>query len=211
MKRSMTRLRRSTNVQENYSGPSKHLYRAFALLTLAVLVAACDTKLGTQETTERLPQFVIPGARIPVELEISLDLAIPNPAIDLGAGSTFVTSVGIRNLTLNILDISDVDSTDDGAEDSFDFLTSLSISIRANFRGRTNELLVATLPDGDPQFGSAARELKLTTVNSNINFLDFLQASGGYQVILSLSGTIPPDNVIVAGSLRYRAGLGINL
>ena len=148
---------------------------------------------------------------MPTELGVALGLAIPSPAIDLGSGSSFVTFVTIRNLTLNILDISDTDSIDDGAEDSFDFITGLDVSIRANFRGRTNELLVATLPDGDPQFGSAARELVLTVVSSNINVLDFLEASGGYEIVISLRGNIPPDNVIISGSIRYRVGLGLNV
>ena len=188
---------------------SNHLSRVLGFVTIVVLLAGCDTTLGTRTETDPLPTFTIPGAPVPSALQIGLGLAINNPQIDLGAGSSFVTFVTLRNLTLNILDASDVDSNDDGAQDSFDFLTGLDVSIRADFNGRTNELLVATLPDGDPQFGSAARDLTLTIVNSNTNVLNFLEASGGYEVVLGIRGSIPPDSIIVSGSLRYRVGLGL--
>ncbi|MDC0434192.1 hypothetical protein OAM69_00960 [bacterium] len=178
---------------------------------IVLLSIGCDTTLGTHTETERLPTFTIPGATVPSTLEIGLGLAINNPQIDLGAGDSFVTFVTLRGLTLNILDISDVDSNDDGAQDSFDFLIGLDISLRADFNGKTNELMVATLPDGDLQFGSAARELRLTIVSSNIDVLDFLQASDGYEVVLDLQGSIPPDNVTITGALRYRVGLGLDI
>jgi len=113
-------------------------------------------------------------------------------------------------MTLNILDTSELDSNDDGAEDSFDFLTGLSIFIRANFNGTTNELLIATLPDGDPQFGSAARELVLTVIARNDDVLDYLEASGGYDVVLRLSGSVPADDVLISGVTRYRVGVGLS-
>ena len=211
IKHTMGRYGGSRHVQQPHCRLSKHLLQVLALFTIVVLSVSCDTTLGTRSETERLPTFTIPGAQIPTELEIGLGLAINNPQIDLGAGSSFVTFVTLRNLTLNILDVSDVDSNDDGAEDSFDFLTGLDISLRADFNGKTNELMVATLPDGDLQFGSAARELALTIVSSNIDVLNFLEASGGYDVVLDLKGSVPPDNVTISGSLRYRVGLGLDI
>ena len=185
------------------------MYRLCLLIALATSITGCDTTLGTQARTDQLPTIRVPGAPIPIALEISLGAAIANPPIDLGSASNFVTFVRIRNLTLNILDTSELDRNDDGAEDSFDFLTGLSISIRAEFNGKSNELLIATLPDGDPQFGSAARELVLTIVAPNTDVLDFLEASGGYDVVLSLSGSVPPDDVLISGAIRYRIGIGI--
>ena len=202
---------RTRHEQDFHGRLSKRLLKVLGFVTFVVLLAGCDTTLGTRTETDPLPTFTIPGAPVPSALQIGLGLAINNPQIDLGAGSSFVTFVTLRNLTLNILDTSDVDSNDDGAEDSFDFLTGLDISIRADFNGRTNELMVATLPDGDPQFGSAARDLTLTIVNSNINVLNFLEASGGYEVVLDIKGSIPPDSVIISGSIRYRVGLGLDL
>ena len=185
------------------------MYRLCLLVALATFITGCDTTLGTQARIDRLPTLRVLGAPIPVALEVTLGAAIANPPIDLGSASSFVTFVRIRNLTLNILDISELDSNDDGAEDSFDFLTGLSISIRADFNGTSNELLIATLPDGDPQFGSAARELVLTIVASNTDVLDYLEASGGYEVVLHLNGSVPPDDVLISGAIRYRIGIGI--
>ena len=185
------------------------MYRICLLVALTTFFTGCDVTLGTRSMTDPLPIIRVPGAPIPSTLQVSLGVAIPNPAIDLGSGSSFVTFVAIRNLVLNITDESDFDSNDDGAEDSFDFLTGLSVSIRADFNGTTNELLVATLPDGDPQFGTAARELVLTVVSPNINVLDFLDASGGYEVVLRLDGSVPADDILISGAIRYRVGLGV--
>ena len=184
------------------------MYRLCLLVALATFITGCDTTLGTQARTDQLPTIRIPGAPIPSALQISLGAAIANPPIDLGSASSFVTFVRVRNMTLNILDTSELDSNDDGAEDSFDFLTGLSIFIRANFNGTTNELLIATLPDGDPQFGTAARELVLTVVARNDDVLDYLEASGGYDVVLRLSGSVPADDVLISGAIRYRIGIG---
>jgi hypothetical protein len=158
-----------------------------------------------------LPDITVPGAPLPTTLQVSLSAAIANPSIDLGASDSFVTFVTIRGLTIQILNSSEQDPIEDGARDSFDFLTGIDVSIRAEFAGRTNELLIATLPDGDTQFGTAARSLELTFVNGNIDILDFLDAPGGYDVVLTLAGTVPPDNIVISGAVRYRVGLGVAL
>lgn len=158
--------------------------------------------------TEVLPLVTVPGGPLPSALRLALGVAIAQPSIDLGAGENFVTSVRVRNLNLNILDISDTDPLDDGAEDSFDFLTGINVSIRAQLGGETRELLLATLPDGDPQLGSAARDLSLTLVNSQADVLDFILAPGGYEVVLGIEGQIPADNVILSGTIRFRVGIG---
>lgn len=202
--------RRFNIVPQRGLSPKRWL-SAFAIAMLALFSAACDTTLGTRSFTDPLPQITVPGAPVPSALRLALGVAIPNPAIDLASGSSFVTFVAIRNLTISILDISELDSNDDGAEDSFDFLAGLDVSIRANFDGRTNELLIGTLPDGDPQFGGAARDLTLTVVNPNTNVLRFLEASDGYEVILNMTGTIPADDIIVSGAIRYRVGLGLDI
>ena len=128
--------------------------------------------------------------------------------MDLGAGENFVSFVRVRNLRLDILDLSEQDPLEDGALDSFDFLSGIDVSIRANFNGRENELLIATLPDGDPQIGTAARSLDLTVVNSNTDVLDFLLAPEGYDVVLNFIGNVPTDDIILSGELRYRLGIG---
>ncbi len=176
----------------------------------AVTLSACDAglTLGTQSRTDILPVVTIPGARVPDELELSVRLSLASPELELGAGSNIVSSVRVRNLRLVILDLSEISGVEDGALDSFDFLSSIEVSIRADFNGRTNQKLIAVLPDGDPQIGTAARSLTLTVVNNDSDVLDFLLAPGGYDVVLGLGGNIPADDVVLSGEIRYRLGLG---
>jgi len=186
---------------------SKGPYRLF-LLSLMLGLSSCDGTLGTKSMTEVLPLVTVPGAPLPSTLRLALGVAIAQPNIDLGAGESFVSSVRVRNLTLVILDASDTDNLEDGAEDSFDFLSGLDVSIRATFGGELQELLIATLPDGDPQIGTTARNLSLTVVNSEADVLDFILAPGGYEIVLNLAGQIPPDTVLLSGLLRFRVGIG---
>ena len=179
-----------------------------ALGLLALLTACGDVTVGTRSMTDQLPVITIPGTALGSLLQLSIGASFTSQQLDLGSGEDFVTSVTVRNMDLNILDTSELDANEDGALDSFDFLTGLDISIRADFGGNTNQLLIATLPDGDPQFGSAARNLELTVVNSNTDVLDFLLAPGGYDIVMGFSGNIPSDDVIVSGEIRYRVGLG---
>ena len=186
--------------------------KAAALAVIFLLfVTACDLgiTLGTQARIEPLPVITVPGSTLPVDfLTLSVGLALASPNLDLGAGENFVSFVRVRNLRLDILDLSEQDPLEDGALDSFDFLSGIDVSIRANFNGRENELLIATLPDGDPQIGTAARSLDLTVVNSNTDVLDFLLAPEGYDVVLNFIGNVPTDDIILSGELRYRLGIG---
>lgn len=192
-----------------FAGGVGVIFRVF-LVGLTLALSSCGATLGSKSRTEVLPLVTVPGGPLPSALNLALGVSIAQPSIDLGAGENFVTSVRVRNLDLNILDISDTDPLDDGASDSFDFLTGLNVSIRAQIGEETRELMLATLPDGDPQFGSAARNLSLTVVNSQFDVLDFILAPGGYQVVLDLQGQIPPDNVILSGTIRFRVGLGLD-
>ncbi len=179
------------------------------LIFTFIIVAGCsqDVTLATRSMTDNLPVVTIPGARLPSELGLSVGFAIDSRILDIEADSKFLTFARVRQLRLDILDASDVDAVEDGAQDSFDFISGLSVSIRAAFGEQTLEEVIAFLPDGDPQFGSAARSLDLSVVNSDL--LDFLQAPGGYQLVLNISGNIPPDAVVLGGSVRYRVGVGL--
>lgn len=181
------------------------------VISLSFFLISCGPTLGTRSQTEVLPVITVPGAPLPSALRLGLGVAIEQPSIDLGAGESFVTFVRIRNITLNILGVSDTEISDDGAVDSFDFLTGLTVTLRADFDGQTQEILVATLPDGDVQFGSAARTLSLTVVSSQTDVLDYILAPGGYEVVLGLEGQFPADNVLLSGTIRYRVGLGLSL
>ena len=183
--------------------------RVTCLSCFLVLLAGCDQTIGTSAQVDVLPVVTVPGNPLPLDLNLGLSIVIDSESIDVEADSRFLTSARVRNLQLNILNASDTDALEDGAEDSFDFLTGLSIAIRADFNGETIERVVAFLPDGDPQFGTAARDLVLTV--DDFDVLDFLQADSGYELVLQLAGQIPPDNIILSGTVRYRVGVGLGL
>ena len=183
--------------------------RVTCLSFFLVLLAGCDQTIGTSAQVDVLPVVTVPGNPLPINLNLGLSIVIDSESIDVEADSRFLTSARVRNLQLNILNASDTDALEDGAEDSFDFVTGLSISIRADFNGETIERVVAFLPDGDPQFGTAARDLVLTV--DDFDVLDFLQADSGYELVLQLAGQIPPDNIILSGTVRYRVGVGLGL
>jgi hypothetical protein len=48
--------------------------------------------------------------------------------------------------------------------------------------------------------------LLLTTIG--VDILDYVEAENGYEISVSGSGTVPPDEVIFDGEARYRLGLG---
>ena len=181
--------------------------RVTCLSFFLVLLAGCDQTIGTSAQVDVLPVVTVPGNPLPLDLNLGLSIVIDSESIAVEADSRFLTSARVRNLQLNILNASDTDALEDGAEDSFDFLTGLSISIRAIFNGESIERVVAFLPDGDPQFGTAARDLVLTV--DDFDVLDFLQADSGYELVLQLAGQIPPDNIILSGTVRYRVGVGL--
>lgn len=172
-------------------------------------LAGCgqDVTLGTRSMTDNLPVVTIPGAPIPTELGVSVGVAIDSAILGIEADSRFLTFARLRNLTLQIQDSSDVDPFENGALDSFNFLSGLSISIRAAFNSGIQEEVIAFLPDGDPQIGSFARSLNLAVVDKDV--LDYLQAPGGYQLVLTLSGNVPPDAIDLGGTVRYRIGVGL--
>ena len=59
------------------------------------------------------------------------------------------------------------------------------------------------------RIASAARSLELTVVNNETDVLDFLLAPNGYDIVLGITGTVPADNVLISGEIRYRVGVGI--
>lgn len=177
------------------------------LLGFVVLAGCGDVTLATRSMTDAIPVITVPGAPLPTELNLELDVAIDGQILGIEADSRFITFARLLELQLVILDASDTDALEDGAVDSFDFLQGLEVSIRASFGGEVIERLVAILPEGDPQIGTAARVLNLES--TRIDVLDFLQASGGYELIFSMQGIVPPDNIIMSGLARYRVGVGI--
>lgn len=176
-------------------------------LGFIVLSGCGDITLATRSMTDSIPVITVPGAPLPTTLNLSFDVAIDGQLFGIEADSRFITFARLLELKLVILDSSDTDPLEDGAVDSFDFLQGLEVSIRARFGGEIVEQPLAFLPEGDPQIGAAARTLLLESTRGDV--LDFLQASGGYELIFSLQGTVPPDNIIISGLARYRVGVGI--
>jgi len=181
-----------------------------AFIGILFSVSACNlgVTLGTRSMTEVLPTLTVPGAPLPVDLDLSIGLALASPEIDIGSESALVTFVSVRNLTLQILATSELDEIEDGLPDNFDFLTGATVFLRGDFDGTTNQLLIATLPETDPQIGASLRRIELTIDNDNDVF-DFLLLPNGYEIVIELDGSIPADSVTLAGEITYRIGLGL--
>jgi hypothetical protein len=190
------------------------------ILTLPVLstiagigLAACsDTTLGTFSVVEPLPEVAVPSIGIaiavpPVTIELPSDITAQE---ELANGDyDFLTSARPRRLDLWITDSSEDpsrDSLEDGSMDDFDFLSMLEVHISAELNGQTSRTLVASVPEGDPQYGSGSRMLSLTL--EDVDVLDFVEAPGGYSLSVTLSGNSPPDTIFIAGEVRFRVGVG---
>ena len=65
---------------------------------------------------------------------------------------------------------------------------------------------VATLPAGDPQIGSNATVLNL--VVDDVDIRDFVETPD-VQLVVSASGTVPQDFVVIDPVIRFRVGVGI--
>jgi len=173
----------------------------------AVLAACSDTTLGTKSFDETLPSITIPGLPIQLALSGSIPIPLTAEAQSVADDTQFVTFAKLRSLSLNIVDTSDFDVNEDGAMDSFDFLTSMQVFVNAQINGVASEVLVASLPEDDPQVGSNSRMLLLKV--EDVDVLDYIEAPGGYGLRVQGAGQVPPDNVIFDGELRYRVGVGI--
>jgi len=99
-----------------------------------------------------------------------------------------------------------LDQFADNNPDNFDFLSSMTLSLRATFDGVQQSIQVASLPEGDPQIGSNASTLDL--VMDDVDIRDFVEAPDVELVVL-VSGTNPQDFVIIDTDLRFRVGLGL--
>ena len=182
-----------------------------AVVTLAAfsLLACSDTTVATRSFEESL-DFDIPGAPINIPLEINdIPLAL-NLADQPGYNDNdldFVTSVRVRELVFDITPKSNDPANDpfeDGNLDSFEFISSLNISLREV--GTQTAVTVATLPLNDPQIASNTSSLSMNVVDTDIR--DLIEAPNGAELLISISGTPPPDFVSVEANIRFRVGLG---
>lgn len=173
------------------------------------LLAACSgkTTLGTKSLNETLPSVTIPGFPLQVPLSGSIPVPLSAEAQSVSDDTEFVTFAKLRSLRLDILDSSESDANEDSAMDNFDFLSSMQIFISAVVGGEASELLVASLPEGDPQIGNGSRMMTFTV--EDVDVLDYIEAPGGYGLRLEGAGFVPPDNVVIGGEIRYRVGIGL--
>ncbi len=179
------------------------------ILTVLFLAACSEATLGSKSLTESLPATTIAGAPVTVPMTGDIEIPLSSDADSVSDGTQFVTSVNLRNLTLNILDASEQQGDEDGAMDDFDFLSGMEVFMTARFGGQDRQVLVASLPEGDPQVGSGTRSLTLTV--ENVDVLDYLEAPSGFGLQVRGQGTTPPDNVVFGGQARFRVGLGVRL
>lgn len=185
----------------------------FAALCGASLLGCSDTTLGSKSFEETLGPETIPGAFIQIPLNIP-DFRFPinlteQPGYDED-DLDFVTSIRIRNIDFEIAADSDDPARDpfrDGNPDTFEFLSSLSISLAANIDGVDMIVPIADLPINDPQIASNTQNLSLNVEDRDIR--DFIEAPGGSQLVVGVQGVTPVDFVRVSAKVRYRVGIGI--
>ena len=173
-------------------------------------VGCSDTALGTFSVDEPIPEVQIPSIGLAIPLPVPITLQLPSDFTsqeELDENDfDFLTFVKPRQLELRITDASEDQSEDnieDGSLDDFDFLSSLAVSISA---AGQEPVLVASVPEGDPQYGSGTRELQLTL--EDVDILDYVEAPGGYALSVTVDGNTPPDNVIIEGDVSFRVGVG---
>ncbi len=207
-KRQLNTLRTSAAV---FQYPVRSAVAAIALGT--TLVACSDTTVATR-SFEETESFTVPGGIL-----TGFPLALDNIPIPVNLAEQdgydegdfdFVTSVRVRDIVFEIAPESNdagVDTVEDGNPDSFEFVSSLSMSLRAMVDGVETNVPIADLPANDPQIASNTTSLVMN-VSDEVNIRDLIEAPGGPDIILSISGTIPPDAVQVNARIRFRVGVG---
>lgn len=186
-------------------------YSPLLLASCLLLTACSDTTLGTKSFEESLDPIIIPGAPISFGTLTLPELVYPLDLKDQEGYSSldYVTSVHVRSATFSVsveTDNSDLDPFADNNPDSFDFLSSITLSLRATLNGTVQTIQVASLPEGNPQIASNASTIEL--VIDDIDIRDFVEAPD-VQLIVVAAGTNPVDYVVIDSDLRFRVGVGV--
>lgn len=189
------------------------LTRFCCLSALAVIASGCsDTTLTRFNVDETLGETTVQGVGFGNILPLTfseLDADIEQQESYGQEDFDYVTEIKMTELTLSIVDASDDperDSFEDGNEDNFDFLESMTLYIQASIGGEQRKETIALLSADDPQIASSTRQLSLTT--TGLDILDYVEADGGYQVIVEGNGNVPSDDVVFNGEVVYRVGVG---
>lgn len=192
----------------------KTIIRSATSLTLCASIVACsDTTVGTR-SFEETESFTIPGLPFSIGQVTLPPIGIP---IDLAQQEAynegdfdFITSVKVRDIVFDIAPSSNDTTSDpleDGNLDSFEFVSGLVLALQATIDGVEQTVQIADLPMNDPQIASNATRLVMN-VNDEQDIRDLIEAPGGPTILITISGTNPPDNVDVEAKIRFRAGLG---
>lgn len=186
-------------------------FPAVVTLIAFTLLACSDTTVATR-SFEESRNFEIPGVRLNIPLTFE-DIPVPVRLADQpgykDGDFDFVTSVQVRELEFEIAPESNDpanDAIEDGNLDSFEFVSSLNISLRAVVDGTETVVDVADLPINDPQIASNLTSLSMNVRDTDIR--DLIEAPDGAELLISISGTPPPDFVTVKANIRFRVGIG---
>jgi len=203
-----------------YQHPRRSIFQAttantpklFLVLFSALSIGCSDTTLTRISVDEPLGETTVQGVGfgniLPLTLsELNTDItqqeAYQQEEFD------YVTEIMISSMTLTVTessDDSDRDAFEDGNEDNFDFIEEMELYIRANISGETRKERIAFLSSDDPQIATATRNISLST--TGLDILEYVEAEGGYEVIVEGNGNVPPDDVIFDGEVVYRVGVG---
>ena len=178
------------------------------------LSGCSGTTLGHFDTDESLPESRVEGSAI----ASILPAFFPALALDVESSESFeseefdfLTSIQLESLTLEITESStdqSEDSLEDGNADNFNFLSSIEIFIQAEIDGETQQELVGSIPESDPQLSASAQSISFTM--TGIDIKDFVESDSGYEVQIQASGEAPRDAVIFDGTVGYRVGIGFD-
>jgi len=175
-----------------------------------------DTSLGSKSFQEEA-DFDVPY--IPFVAGSGITATIPEFRIPVNLTNlpgyepddlNYVTSVKIRNIVFTIGEGSNdatIDTNEDGNLDSFEFVSALSIALAGVADGQATRVDVASLPMNDPQIASNAQSVSLNVADVDIR--DIIENPAGADLLISITGSAPPDLVKVDVKIDYRVGIGI--
>lgn len=175
-------------------------------------IACSDSSIGSFSVDESLGETRVQGVGfvniLPLTLS-ELNLNIEEQEAYEAEDFDFVTKIRMKELSLSVTDSSDdpeIDSFEDGNEDNFDFIESMNLYIQASIDGEQRKEQIAFLSSSDSQIASETRQLTFSM--TGLNILDYVEAAGGYTVLIEGSGNVPPDDVIFDGEVQYSVSIG---
>lgn len=127
-------------------------------------------------------------------------------ALDVDAGvlegeSYSITSVQVASMDVWIHESSSFDSGEDGLPDDFAFFDSVEVYIEADVGGEIVRTLVASVSPGDEQLTPGSTNVSLEVTGAELVAL--MSAPGGSVFTVDIEGTVPPDDVAIAGMIIF--------